>query len=159
MKHLREDLQSLLAVAAMLAFAAGCATVNYSTPGTLDGVAVRGIEGRQARQQVVISTNGYYMMWTIPLVSGDLRWNPEEHSINGGFKLFSDQVGIEELQTALLNIAESRNCDLADVHFEDSDSSYAGASDLGGLIGILFGSSQMSVSALLVPREQASQAE
>ena len=143
----------VLAVA-FAAMAAGCATENYSSPGTLDGVSVKGIEGKQARQQIVISTSGYYVLWTIPLFSGDLRWNPETRSINGGFSLFSDQVGINELQTALLKIAESRNCDLADVHYSDSDQSFAGASETG-LIGALFGSSQMSVSALLVPRSQA----
>ena len=137
----------------LAAMAAGCATENYSSPGRLDGILVKGIEGKQARQQVVISTSGYYVLWTVPLFSGDLRWNPETKSINGGFSLFSDQVGINELQTALLKIAESRNCDLADVHYTDSDASFAGASETG-LIGALFGSSQMSVSALLVPRNQ-----
>ena len=140
--------------AALAAMAAGCATENYSSPGTLDGFSVKGIEGKQAMQQVVISTTGYYVLWTIPLVSGDLRWNPETKSIKGGFLLFSDQVGVNELQSALLKIAKSRNCDLADVHYTDSDSSYAGATDLKGLIGFCFGSSQMSVSALLVPRNQ-----
>jgi len=137
----------------LAAMAAGCATENYSSPGKLDGILVKGIEGKQASQQVVISTSGYYVLWTVPLFSGDLRWNPETKSINGGFSLFSDQVGINELQTALLKIAESRNCDLADVHYTDSDASFAGASETG-LIGALFGSSQMSVSALLVPRNQ-----
>ena len=141
--------------AALAVMAAGCATENYSTVGKLDGISVKGIEGKQASQQVVINTIGYYVLWTIPLVSGDIRWNPETRSIKGGFSLFSDQVGINELQTVLLKIAESRNCDLADVHYSDSDSSYAGVSDLGGMIGALFGSSQMGVSALLVPRNQA----
>ncbi len=139
--------------AAFAVMAAGCATENYSSPGKLDGLSVKGIEGKQASQQVVISTSGYYVLWTVPLFSGDLRWNPETRSINGGFSLFSDQVGVNELQSALLKIAETRNCDLADVHYEDSDSSYAGASQVG-VIGALFGSSQMSVSALLVPRNQ-----
>ena len=140
--------------AVLAAVATGCATVNYSSPGMLDGFSVKGIEDKQARQQVVISTTGYYVLWTIPLVSGDLRWNPETKSIKGGFLPFSDQVGVNELQSALLKIAKSRNCDLADVHYTDSDSSYAGATDLKGLIGFCFGSSQMSVSALLVPRNQ-----
>ncbi len=137
----------------LAAMAAGCATESYSSPGKLGGILVKGVEGKQASQQVVISTSGYYVLWTIPLFSGDLQWNPETKSVNGGFSLFSDQVGINELQTALLKIAESRNCDLADVHYTDSDASYAGASQIG-LIGTLFGSSQMSVSALLVPRNQ-----
>lgn len=134
--------------AVLAAMAAGCASVSYSSPDALDGVTVKGLEGKPAGQQVVIRTTGYYVLWTIPLVSGDLRWNPETKSINGGFSLFEDQVGINELQSALEKIAESRNCDLADVHYNDSDTFYDGMSSL-------FGSSDMSVSALLVPRDKA----
>ena len=88
------------------------------------------------------------MFWTIPLVSGDLRWDAETQEICGGTSFFRDQVGFNELQDALLKIAETRNCDLADVYFSDSDSSYAGVS-YGGAIGALFGSSHMGVSAYL----------
>ena len=134
--------------AALAVMAAGCASVSYSSPDALEGVKIKGLEGKPAGQQVVIRTTGYYLLWTIPLVTGDLRWNPETQSINGGFSLFDDQVGVNELQTALEKIAESRNCDLADVHFNDSDTFYDGMSSL-------FGSSDMSVSALLVPRDKA----
>jgi hypothetical protein len=99
----------------------------------------------------MIDTSGYYMFWTIPLVSGDLRWNDRNKTIEGGTSFFKDQVGLAELQNALIKLAESRNCDLAEVYYNDSDASYAGVS-YGGAIGTCFGSSQMCVSALLVPR-------
>lgn len=143
----------LPAIALALLFA-GCATLEYSSPGMLDDVSVKGIEGKKADCQVVISTTGYYMLWTIPLVSGDIRWNPETKSINGGYSFFRDHVSLDELQTALLKIAESQDCELADVHYADTDSTFAGVSE-SGAIGALFGSSQMGVSALLVPRKQA----
>ena len=135
-------------LAAMLT---GCASVDYSSTGMLKNITVKGAPGAEAGQHVMITTSGYYMLWTIPLVSGDLRWNEETKEIRGGFSLFSDQVGYKELQDALLKIAESRNCDLADVSFNDADASYAGAS-YGGAVGTLFGSSNMGVSAILVPR-------
>ena len=141
-------------LAAFAAMAAGCASVTYSSPDALDGVKVKGLEGKRAGQQVIIKTSGYSMM-SLPLVSGDLRWNPETKSINGGFSLFSDQIGYGELQAALQRIAESRNCDLADVHFVGSGATYAGLTSLEGLVGCLFGSADMSVSALLVPRDRA----
>ena len=137
-------------VALAASMAAGCATVTYSSPGSLDGISVRGVDGKVG-QAVLIDTSGYYMFWTIPLVSGDLRWNDEKKSIEGGTACCSDQVGVEELQTVLLKIAETRNCDLADVNYFDGDSSYAGLS-YGGAVGSCFGSSHMSVSAILVPR-------
>jgi hypothetical protein len=138
-------------VALAASMAAGCATVTYSSPGSLDGITVKGVDGKVG-QAVLIDTSGYYMFWAIPLVSGDLRWNDEKKSIEGGTSFFSDQVGVEELQTALLKIAETRNCDLADVNYFDGDASYAGPS-YGGAVGTCFGSSHMSVSAILVPRK------
>jgi len=141
------------AVALFALMAAGCATVTYSSPGALDGVAVKGVDGKVG-QAVLIDTSGFYMFWAVPLVSGDLRWNDGKKSIEGGASFFTDQVGIEELQTALLKIAETRNCDLAEVSYFDGDASYAGPS-YGGAVGSCFGSSHMSVSAILVPRKAA----
>ena len=138
-------------VALVASMVAGCATVTYSSPGMLEDVSVKGVDGKVG-QAILIDTSGYYMFWAIPLVSGDLRWSEEKKSIEGGTSFFSDQVGIEELQTALLKIAESRNCDLADVSYFDGDASYAGPS-YGGAVGTFFGSSHMSVSAILVPRK------
>jgi hypothetical protein len=138
-------------VALAASMVAGCATVTYSSPGMLEDVSVKGVDGKVG-QAILIDTSGYYMFWAIPLASGDLRWSDEKKSIEGGTSFFSDQVGIEELQTALLKIAESRNCDLADVSFFDGDASYAGPS-YGGAVGTCFGSSHMSVSAILVPRK------
>ena len=83
-----------------------------------------------------------------------MRWNDQKKSIEGGSSFFKDQVGVDELQSALLKIAESRNCDLADVYVHDTDSSYAGVS-YGGAVGSCFGSSHMSISAILVPRSPA----
>ena len=117
----------------------------------LDRVSVKGVEGKRVGQMVVIDTSGYYFLWTIPLVSGDLKWDPNTKSIVGGPSFFSDQVGVSELQDALLKIAETRNCDVIDMAFHDSDTSYAGVST-GGAIGALFGSSQIGVSGVLVPR-------
>lgn len=142
----------LAASAALLAaMMTGCASVDYSSAGMLNDMTIKGAKGAEAGQVVSLTTTGYYMLWTIPLASGDLEWDPVKRSIKGGTTFFSDQVGITELQEALQNIAETKNCDLADVYFYDSDTSYASVSE-SGLIGTLFGSSQIGVSAILVPR-------
>jgi len=154
MKH-KSVTHVVAGIAALFAaMVAGCASVEYSTPGKLKNVTVKGAPGAEAGQHVAITTLGYNMFGCIPLVSGDLRWDDEKHEIKGGFSLFSDQVGYRELQTALQNIAETRNCDLAEVNFHDSNGFYADAS-WGGLVGMCFGSSQMGVSAILVPRGNA----
>lgn len=152
-RRLRALLLRSLAFCALAACAAGCATSKFSSADRLAGLTIKGADG-QPGQHVVLDTTGYYMFWTIPLVSGNLDWNERKKDIEGGFSLFSDKVGADELQYALVKIAESRNCDLADVHFYDTDTSYAGPS-YGGLVGTCFGSSHMGVSAVLVPRKPA----
>ena len=146
-----KKLMKIGAVALIASVAAGCASVTYSPPGALNGVSVRGVKNAEGAQVVMIDTSGYYMFWTIPIVSGNFRWNDQNKSIEGGTSFFRDQVGLGELQNALIKLAESRNCDLAEVYFNDTDATYAGVS-YGGAIGSCFGSSQMCVSALLVPR-------
>ena len=136
---------------ASLVCAAGCATVYRTTPGSLTGMGYKDADAIPL-EQVYITTTGYYCLWTIPLVSGDLRWNAEKQSINGGTCLFRDMVGATELQDALLKIAESRNCDVVDIMFDDSDTTFASVS-YGGIIGAFFGSSHMGVSGVLVPKK------
>ena len=138
-------------LASLSAALSGCASVTYSSPQALSGITIKGAAGAPS-QLVCIETTGYYVLWTLPLVSGDLRWNADKQSIEGGTSFFQDQVSVEELQDALLKIAELRNCDLADVNYFDSDTTYASASQAGA-IGALFGSSHMSVSAVLIPRK------
>ena len=139
-------------MALLVAMVTGCASVEYSSPGKLKNISVKGAPGAEAGRHVAITTSGYYMFWCIPLVSGDLQWDNEKREIKGGFSFFSDQVSVQDLQTALQKIAETRNCNLADVNFHDSDGVYADVS-YAGIVGSLFGSSHMGVSAILVPRE------
>ena len=153
MKHKTMTLAIAGVAALFAAMVTGCASVEYSSPGKLKNVSVKGAARAKAGRHVAITTSGYYMLWCIPLVSGDLRWDGEKREIKGGFSFFTDQVGFQELQTALQKIAEVRNCDLADVNFHDSDGFYADVS-YAGIVGSLFGSSHMGVSAILVPRER-----
>ena len=154
MKHKTMALAVAGFAALFAAMVTGCASVEYSSPGKLNNISVKGAPGAEAGQHVAITTSGYYMFWSIPLVSGDLRWDDAKREIKGGASFFTDQVGFQELQTALQKIAETRNCDLADVNFHDSDGFYADVS-YAGIVGAFFGSSQMGVSAVLVPRETA----
>ena len=154
MKHRTMALAVAGFAALFAAMVTGCASVEYSSPGKLKNVSVKGAPGAEAGKHVAITTSGYYMLWCIPLVSGDLRWDDEKREIKGGFSFFTDQVGFQELQTALQKIAEVRNCDLADVNFHDSDGFYADVS-YAGIVGSLFGSSHMGVSAILVPRKNS----
>ena len=114
-RQVRHKPLPLVGIMAMLLVGlTGCATVYRTTPGSLTSIDYKGANDTPL-EQVYITTTGYHFLWTVPLFSGDLRWNEEKQSINGGTCLFSDQVGADELQNALLKIAERRNCDVIDI--------------------------------------------
>lgn len=150
-----KPIRPLLAVGTLAALAAfsGCATISATKDGRLDGIVVMG-SGGPVREHVCLTTTGEYFLWSIPLGSGRFVWNDQTRNLDTETAWFSDCVGVAELQEALQKYADSRNCDLADVVYNDSDTSYAMAS-YEGIIGIFFGSSSMGVSAFLVPRNDA----
>ncbi len=152
MKKAKEKILPMLSMAA-LAMCVGCASISTTDRGMLNGVVVKGTDGVPV-EHVWLGTSGEYVFWSIPLGSGEFYWDEHARKLDTRTAWFRDCVGISELQEALLKYAESRNCDVAEVSYFDSDTSYAGVS-YEGIIGILFGSSNMGVSAVLVPRKNA----
>jgi len=142
-----------VAAAAALSVCSGCATITTSKEGRLDGVVVKGAGGAPV-EHVWLGTSGEYLFWSIPIASGRFTWNEKTKQLETDTAWFKDCVSIADVQDALLKYADSRNCDLADVTYLDADTSYAGAS-YEGLLGMLFGSSSMGVSAVLIPRKGA----
>ena len=146
---MKNILKSIL-IAAFAVLITGCATITSTPYDKLDGIKLDGTDGKPS-EVVFIESTGFYMLWQVPIFSGDIRWNSEKKSIEGGFSLFKSHLSLVNLQKAITNYADSRNCDLVDVIYNDSNKSYGEASETG-LIGALFGSTTINVSAVLVPR-------
>ena len=68
MKHKTMTLAIAGVAALFAAMVTGCASVEYSSPGKLKNVSVKGAPRAKAGQHVAITTSGYYMLWCIPLV-------------------------------------------------------------------------------------------
>ena len=135
---------------AMAVFAPGCASIECSSPSALDGVTVKGAGG-PVREHVLIDTTGYYLFNTLPLVTGDVRWDARKRTIRGGTSFFRNHVKEAKLQDALVNLAKSRNCDLADVSYSAEGETLADINNT--FMGVVLGKSHMCVSATLVPRK------
>ena len=146
---MRNILKSILIVA-FAVLITGCATITSTPYSTLDGVKLDGTDGKPS-EVVFIESTGFYILWQVPIFSGDIRWNAEKKDLEGGVSFFKDHVSLANLQNAITTYADSRNCDLVDVIYNNTAASYAGASEIG-LIGALFGSATINVSAVLVPR-------
>ena len=146
---MRNILKPILCVA-FAVLITGCATFTSTPYGALEGVKLEGTDGKPS-EVVFIESTGYYILWQVPICSGDIRWNSEKKNIEGGVSFFKDNISLANLQNAITNYADSRNCDLVDVIYNDTNASYAEASETG-LIGALFCSATINVSAVLVPR-------
>jgi len=144
-----------LGIVALAALAlAGCASVEYSSPGKLSGIDIKGSPG-PATRLVRVKTSSFHMFWTVPIACGDVRWDPKRKDIAGGVVFGEDFAGAEEVQTTLLALAESQNADLADVRVDWGDQSFIGVS-YQGAVGSCFGLSTFSATAALVPRKGVS---
>ena len=146
---MRNILKSILIVAVAVLIT-GCATITSTPYDTLEGVKLEGTNGKPS-EVVFIESTGFCILWQVPLCSGDIRWNEEKKTIEGGVSFFKNHVSLANLQNAITKYADSRNCDLVDVIYDNASASYAEASEVG-LIGALFGSATINVSAVLVPR-------
>ena len=146
---MRNILTSTL-IAALAVLITGCATITSTPYDTLDGVKLSGADGKPS-EVVFIESTGLFILWQVPIFSGDIRWNNKKKSIEGGVSFFRNHLSLANLQNAITNYADSRNCNLVDVIYNGTETSYAEASETG-LIGALFGSSTINVSAVLVPR-------
>ena len=146
---MRNIIKSILCIA-FAVLVSGCATITSTPYSTLDGVQISGTD-RKPSEVVFIESSGFYILWQVPIFSGDIRWNSEKKSINGGVSFFRNHLSLANLQNAVTNYADSRNCDLVDVIYNGTETSYAEASETG-LIGAFFGSTTINVSAVLVPR-------
>lgn len=109
-----------LAFAAALLLA-GCNTVQISSPGALAGVDVKGAGGR-ADRVIMIGTDCYYLLWTLPLVSGNMTdWDGAEKRVENSVKLFSDEATPMKLQDMLYRYADSLDCDVTDIVYKFDD--------------------------------------
>jgi len=146
---MKRTLELAALLSAMLV--AGCAHVDMSSKGSLAGLDVVG-SPTQADRQVVVRNSGVHLFWTIPLGTGDMRWNEETEDINGGLVLFDDYCNTDDCLKILQHVAQRENCDLVGVYFTDMTKSGFDITSFSGLFGWLAGLYEVQACGILRPR-------
>ena len=150
-------MNKLLKLAALLPvalLAAGCAHVDISSPKSLSGLDVLG-SPTQADRQVVVRNSGIHVLWSFPLVCGDMRWDDETQDIKGGLSFFDDHCNTADCMTALEGIAKRENCDLVGVYFTDMTKSGFDVTSFSGLFAWVGGLYEVQACGILRPRGTA----
>lgn len=122
----------------LAALLAGCATVEMSNVGAMDG----------GKRMLVIQNDGYMLLGTVPIVSGRLEWDKVRNKPDRYPTLFANNADTQHLYAMAQKIAERENCDLEDVTYFDN-SSMLDFSSMYGLVTY----DDVAISAVLVPRK------
>lgn len=140
-------------------FLQGCATVEITPLGAMDGMSVGGVDGKNLRH-VYISNGGYYLLDGWPLAMGDIRWDEKKQDIRGGTTFFREQGQLHDIEEVLVKIAERENCDLIEV--TSLDESSLNAIDVTSPVTWftwIFTYVETTYCGVLVPRDSAPSAD
>ena len=128
----------------------GCSTVKMSERGSLNGIDVRGANGKTERT-LCVGNEGCFLFNTIPLISGDMDWKAEKKGIDTwALSVFKNETTVQRLTDAFYRYAESENCDVVDVVVDDRTQYPIGIMDFEKYI---FMSHELYVTGVLKPRK------
>ena len=130
----------------------GCATVEMSAPNSLAGIDVKGAEGK-ADRFIMISNEGYFFFWTVPVVAGDMStWNDHQRKLESTISFFSAETRVQKLTDILYHYADSMNCDAVDLVIDDNTNCAPGFFGIVDIFRTVFGCQSVVVSAVLKKR-------
>ena len=143
------------AVIAAAAVAAGCSTVERTSPGIRQKFDVAGSD-IPATETVLIRNSGWTLLYVIPGLFGDVTWEPKANDgkgdINGGLWLFRDKCNVSDCYETLQKMAEQQNCDLTNVTLVDNSLISLGFTGYLEFLGCFVESNDVMVSGVLRPR-------
>ena len=150
-------MKTLVRAAAIVAtaLAAGCSTVERTSPGIMAKFDVVG-PGNPATETVLIRNSGWTLLYCIPGLYGDVTWDPKANDgkgdINGGLWLLCDKCNVSDCYEALQKLANQQNCDLTNVTLVDNSLISLGFTGYLEFISCFIESNDVMVSGVLRPR-------
>ena len=143
------------AVIAAAAVAAGCSTVERTSPGVMAKFDVAGSDV-PAMETVIVRNSGWTLFYFIPGLFGDVTWEPKANNgkgdINGGLWLFQDKCNVSDCYETLQKLAEQQNCDLSNVTLVDNSLISLGFTGYVGLLNCFVESNDVMASGVLRSR-------
>ena len=144
-----------VAVIAAAAVAAGCSTVERTSPGIMQKFDVAGSD-IPATETVLIRNSGWTLLYFIPGLFGDVTWEPEANDgkgdINGGLWLLQDKCNVSDCYETLQKMAEQQNCDLTNVTLVDNSLIGLGFTGYIEFLLCFIEANDVMVSGVLRPR-------
>lgn len=140
------------AAIAAAAVAAGCSTVERTSPGIMEKFDVAGSD-IPATETVLVRNSGWTLLYCIPALFGDVTWEPKANGgkgdINGGLWLFRDKCNVSDCYETLQKLSEQQNCELTNVTLVDNSMISLGFTGYAELFGCFVEGNDVMASGVL----------
>jgi len=109
-------MNSKLLTGMALAMFAGCASIERTSPGIMDGLDVVGGD-TPAEQTVCARVYGLGLFYICTAICGDVEYDPKAHDIKGGCLLFKDKCNCVDCYRTLQAVAKDADRQLTNVNY------------------------------------------
>jgi len=133
---------------------AGCASVERTSPGMMDGLDVVGGEG-PALQSICVRNSGIAMFHAIIVECGDVRYNSKKHAMEGGMKFFDYQCDCYHCYTTMQHAANDEGKALTNVSMFNNSLPSGGITGYLQLLGFLMEFEDVGCSGVLRDKPKA----
>jgi len=131
-----------------MALLTGCASIERTSPGIMDGLDVMGGD-TPAETTVVVRNSGFCLFYITTGICGDPEYNFEKHNIEGGILLFQDECNTGNCYVTLRNVAKDEGKQLTNVNMVNNSLPSQGITGYIQFLGWLFEFEDVSCSGVL----------
>jgi len=93
-----------LLIGLLVGLTAGCASIERTSPGMMDGLEVMG-GSKPAEQTVCVRNFGFGLFYLCTAICGDVRYDKSKHDIKGSFLLFRNLCNCSDCYRTLQAVA------------------------------------------------------
>lgn len=141
-------MKRLMIVGTALALLTGCASIERTSPGMMDGLDVVGGD-TPAEQTVCVRANGFGLLYICTLICGNVEYDKSTHDIEGGFLLFHDKCNCADCYRSLQAIANDAGKPLTNVNMFNNSLPQQGITGYADFVAWFFESEDVGCSGVL----------
>lgn len=138
-----------LIISGLLALAAaGCASIERTSPGMMDGLDVVGSD-RPAETTICVRNYGIGLFYICTFMCGDASYDSESNGIKGGFKMFKDICNCGDCYRTLQSIADKDGQQLTNVSMVNNSLPNQGVTGWADFLGWFLETEDVMCSGVL----------
>jgi len=141
-------MKKLLFSALMAAVTVGCASIERTSPGMMNGLDVVGGKS-PAEETVCVRVNGFGLLYLFTAICGNVAYDKQLHTVKGGCLLFTDMTNCSDCYRTLQAVANDKGKVLTNVNMFNNSLPTQGVTGYADLLGWFIESEDVGCSGVL----------